>query len=118
MSDINGFILGEQQQNIYSVVNGDTLSFIIWNMSEFNLSNATYIYQNDSTNHSSNVSELTSLTYTIFFGLICACLCFLTVTGNLLVLVTFRRMRTVSIIEISIEWLINGTVYQYVLEYG
>ncbi len=38
-----------------------------------------------------------TLIYKISFGFICACLCLVTITGNLLVLVTFRRIRRVSI---------------------
>jgi uncharacterized membrane protein YjjP (DUF1212 family) len=106
MSDIKGFIVSEEQQNINSV---DTLQFLIWNMSEIYLSNLTNKHLNDSTSYT---SISTPLTYTIIFGFVCACLCFLTITGNLLVLITFRRMRTVSIYRYQlIQWLINRTVY-------
>ena len=111
MSDIKGFIVSEEQQNINSV---DTFQLIIWNMSEIYLSNLTNRHLNDSTNYPSYTSISTSLTYTIIFGLVCACLCFLTIAGNLLVLITFRRMRTVSIYRYQlIQWLINRTVYIY-----
>jgi len=101
MSGINGIFSAEQQQqhqqsNTYSVITTDVLSFSIGNISDNNLINITNRNENDST-------SFTSLTYTIIFGLVCACLCFLTITGNLLVLITFRRMRTVSINKIYIS---------------
>ncbi|CAF1273156.1 unnamed protein product [Rotaria sordida] len=40
--------------------------------------------------------EFITLTYKIGWGFIFMCLCLLTITGNLLVLVTFRRIRTVG----------------------
>ena len=79
----------QQQLNIYSIVTNDNLSFSIGNLSESILNR----------NHSNDFRrkfQISALTYTIIFGFICACLCFLTVTGNLLVLITFRRVRTVS----------------------
>jgi hypothetical protein len=94
MSDMKRFIVSEEQQNINSV---DTLPFMIWNMSEIYPPNVTNRHLNDSTNYSSYTPISASLIYTIIFGFVCACLCFLTITGNLLVLITFRRMRTVSI---------------------
>jgi hypothetical protein len=96
MSDINEFSIGkeqQQQQNIHFSATTDVLSFIIRKMSDINSTNIT---QYNSNNNISNV-EFPSLTYKISFGLICACLCLLTITGNLLVLITFRRIRTVSI---------------------
>jgi hypothetical protein len=79
----------QQLQNTNSVITIDSLSFSLGNMSDILLNNLAI--------RNSPHVELTTLTYTIIFGLICACLCFLTITGNLLVLITFRRMRTVSI---------------------
>jgi len=55
-----------------------------------------------------------TLPYKISLGSICACLCLLTITGNLLVLITFRRIRTVSIRIFSIierEILNNLTIF-------
>ncbi|CAF0755113.1 unnamed protein product [Adineta steineri] len=82
----------DQHQNIYSDVNSDTLLLTIESMIEAGLNNVT----NDSTSHLTYDFALTSLTYTIIFGFVCALLCFLTIVGNLLVLITFRRMRTVG----------------------
>jgi len=64
-------------------------SFTINTMSEINLINIT----NDTMGNLKN----STLSYKISLGTICACLCLLTITGNLLVLITFRRIRTVSI---------------------
>lgn len=41
-------------------------------------------------------TQVVSLPYQITFGFLCASLCILTIIGNLLVLITFRRIRTVS----------------------
>jgi len=92
MSDTDelSLVVQQQQLNLYSIVTTDNLTFSIDNISDIILKN----------NHFRNKFQLSVLTYTIIFGLICACLCFLTVTGNLLVLITFRRMRTVSISSI------------------
>jgi hypothetical protein len=95
MSDINEFSIGEEQQQQNRCFSATTavLSVIIDKMSELNLTNITTQYKNNSNNH----FQFPSLTYKISLGLICACLCLLTMTGNLLVLITFRRIRTVSI---------------------
>jgi hypothetical protein len=104
MSGINEYLLIEeqrqQQPNIHYVAITDALLLNIGNMSEINMANLTQKNSNDSTNDLLGDFNLTSLSYNIIFGLVCACLCFLTITGNLLVLVTFRRMRTVSIWKI------------------
>jgi len=104
MSDINGFIFAEQQQhrqsNTYFLTNGVDILFSLANFSDNNLINITNRNENGSLIDTERQSELTSLPYTIIFGFVCACLCFLTVTGNLLVLVTFRHMQTVSISKI------------------
>ncbi len=81
----------QQQLNIYSIITTDNLTFSIGNISDNILTN-----KNEHNDFRRNF-QLSASTYRIIFGLICACLCFLTVTGNLLVLVTFRRMRSVSI---------------------
>lgn len=106
MSDINGLYFPEQQQqqqyqqpNIHVVTATHDLLLSLENFSDDTLFNLTHNYTNDSTDS----SPLTQLTYTIIFGLVCACLCFLTIAGNLLVLITFRRMRTVSISKIFLS---------------
>ncbi len=90
----------QQQLNIYSIVTNDNLSFSMGNLSESILTNRVQL------NDIRRKFQISTLTYTIIFGFICACLCFLTVTGNLLVLITFRRVRTVSYVFIEIiVWL-------------
>lgn len=105
MIGIDELLLAEQQQyqqaNTYSVATIDDLSLSLGNILQINLINITNRNENNSTNYLISDSELAQLPYTIIFGFICACLCFLTITGNLLVLITFRRMRTVSISKIS-----------------
>ncbi len=90
MSGIGKYFIGEEQQqrqpSTHSSVNTDAFSLSIDAMPEMNLTTITKEDVDNST-----------LTYKISFGFICACLCLLTITGNLLVLVTFRRIRTVSI---------------------
>lgn len=86
----------QQQLNIYSIVTNDNLSFSMGNLSESILTNRVQL------NDIRRKFQISTLTYTIIFGFICACLCFLTVTGNLLVLITFRRVRTVSYVFIEI----------------
>ncbi|CAF2412325.1 unnamed protein product [Rotaria sp. Silwood2] len=73
-------------------------------MSEINLANIKNQYSNNSITNLVPDFEFTTLTYKISLGFIFICLCFLTITGNLLVLVTFRRMRTVSLFLCQI-WL-------------
>ena len=65
----------------------------------FSMGNFTENFLVDKPNNKTHLPNLplSGLTYAIISGLICACLCFLTITGNLLVLITFRRVRTVSI---------------------
>jgi len=102
MSGIDRYLIGneqrqQQQQSIYSSASTNTLSLSMDDMIEINLTNITNRYSNDSTNYLIPNVEYTTLTYKISLGFICACLCLLAITGNLLVLITFRRMRTVSI---------------------
>lgn len=81
MKDIREyFILNEKEELYWS-----TYSFSVNTMIELNRTNFTKTCTNDVT-----------LTYKISFGVICACLCLLTIMGNLLVLIIFRRIRTVS----------------------
>jgi hypothetical protein len=106
MSDIDELFFADQQQqhqqlNPYFFTTPVNFSFSIGNFSDNNLINITNINENGSIIDTEHQLELTSLPYTIIFGFICACLCFLTVTGNLLVLITFRRIQTVSISKIS-----------------
>ncbi|CAF2732330.1 unnamed protein product [Rotaria sp. Silwood2] len=104
MSSIDEFLLGEeqqQQQSTYSVRYTHALSIGIANMSEIDLDNITHRNRNNNENYLINDFKPISLAYTIIFGFVCAFLCFLTITGNLLVLITFRRIRTVSTSKIS-----------------
>lgn len=81
MKDIHEYFIVdeyEEQHRSTSACHANT-------MIEFNQTNFTKTCTNDVT-----------LTYKISFGVICACLCLLTITGNLLVLIVFRRIRTVS----------------------
>jgi hypothetical protein len=89
MSGIGEVFIGyeQKQQSAYSFV--DT-------MSEINRTNITNRNTNHWTIDPMSDLEYTALSYKISLGLICACLCLLTITGNLLVLITFRRIRTVS----------------------
>lgn len=97
MNNIDEYFSTEQQQppyqqpSIYFIAAINDFALSLGNFSENDLFNITYKYENK------NPSQVTPLTYTIIFGLVCACLCFLTIAGNLLVLITFRRMQTVSI---------------------
>jgi hypothetical protein len=88
MSGIGEYFISEeqqQQQSTHSSGNTDALSITIDTQSEMNLTNITKDNLDDPT-----------LIYKISFGFICAFLCLLTITGNLLVLLTFRRIRRVS----------------------
>ena len=104
MSLIDGLILdddrqqeAQQQSNVSALVAGlDTLSLSLGQMPEIHSTNLSSRYLNDSTTAFLHEPDFTSFTYKVIFGFVCACLCFLTITGNLLVLITFRRMRTVS----------------------
>jgi small-conductance mechanosensitive channel len=89
----------QHQQYILSVVSShiDTLSLRLDHMPDIVLDNLTNQYLNTNTTNIQYQYDLTSFTYKIILGIVCACLCFLTIMGNLLVLITFRRMRTVSI---------------------
>ena len=91
----------EQQQNIHSVYTAGVFLLSIGNMSEINVLNITNTSLDNSSHHSKSNSGPISLLYMIILGFVCALLCFLTITGNLLVLITFRRMRTVSTDQIS-----------------
>jgi hypothetical protein len=96
MNSIGEFFIGEEQQQLsrhFSVVT-DVLSLSIDTILEMNLTNITDENVNNITNSS---TQDTTLTYKISLGFICAGLCMLTITGNLLVLITFRRIQTVSI---------------------
>lgn len=79
------------QMNRYDLTVNDDFLFSMENITENLLGNKS------ESKYSLRNQQLPELTYTIIFGLICAFLCFLTITGNLLVLITFRRVRTVSI---------------------
>ena len=100
MSGIGVFLLGQeqQQQSIYSSIGTNVLSLSTVKMLGINQPNIT----NENFNNSNNYSGETQLTYKISLGFICVCLCLLTITGNLLVLITFRRIRTVSIRIINV----------------
>lgn len=101
MSGIDEYSIGEHQQqqhSTYSPIDTNAVALSIITMSEMNLTNLTI---QNTTNRIYDLMSLvlnnTTLTYKISLGFICACLCLLTITGNLLVLITFRRIRTVSI---------------------
>ncbi|CAF4860592.1 unnamed protein product [Rotaria sp. Silwood1] len=84
MSYINRFLIGEQQQQQQQRQQQHSTHFSVG-------TNAfTYI-----TNLIPD-SKFSTLPYKISLGFIFICLCLLTITGNLLVLVTFRRIRTVG----------------------
>lgn len=86
----------------------ETLSLTLDPMLDISLSiNHTSAYSNETNLFIDPNFELTSLSYKIISGLVCAFLCFLTITGNFLVLITFRRMRTVSEFRTtwSLDWL-------------
>lgn len=87
----------QHQQDIFPDAVTDALSLTIGNMIEIHLINVSDKPLNESSNRFVNHFPLTSLAYTLIFGLICAFLCFLTISGNLIVLTSFRRMRTVSV---------------------
>ena len=101
MSGIDGYLIDDKQQRPppppRQQHSADALSLNLGNMSDIHLANLSNRGQNDTTDGPMSGSQLTALTYKISLGLICACLCLLTVTGNFLVLLTFRRLRTVSI---------------------
>jgi len=117
MSSIDEYFIGEEQQqeqNIHFSADTDAFSINIDMMLEINLINITNQNANNRTNYQMPDLEYTTLTYKISLGFICACLCLLTITGNLLVLITFRRIRTVSIRIFSIierEILNNLTIF-------
>ena len=101
MSDIDDiFSLEEQRQqppSTYSDTVTDALSPTMGHLFEMHFINASDRDSNDTTSGLIHDLALPSVVYTIVFGAICALLCFLTVAGNLIVLSTFRRLRTVSI---------------------
>lgn len=104
MNNIDEIFLTEEQQqeqNVYSVFVTDAISLTIENMLDINMGNITNRNPNDSIDYLPHDLTSISLTYTFIFGIVCALLCFLTIMGNLLVLITFRRMKTVSISKIS-----------------
>ena len=79
------------------VVTNDSLSLTLDRMPDISLTiNQTRTYSNETNLFLGHDFELTSLSLKIVSGLVCAFLCFLTIMGNFLVLITFRRMRTVS----------------------
>lgn len=89
MNSIGGYSISdeeEQQQRTYPFVNTDTFLVHLDPIVTLNRTNLTDKNQDD-----------LRLIYKINFGVICACLCVLTITGNLLVLIIFRRIRTVSL---------------------
>ena len=91
--------------NRYDLMTNDDLLFSMDNFTSTNFL-GDKLEQKDQLVRNQPLSELT---LAIIFGLICACLCFLTITGNLLVLITFRRVRTVSIfLDISNELSLDG----------
>ena len=123
MSLIDGLLLPDDERqrvqspsNVSALAAGlDSLSLSLGQMPEIHPTNLSNRYLNDSTTELLHDSEFTSFTYKFTFGFVCACLCFLTITGNLLVLITFRRMRTVSIkdsfvLSLFALCLINGTL--------
>ena len=109
MSTLDAFLLGEdsqrhhlqqqRQQQQRSTVRSDVISWRMNPLQDMHLANQSNRIATTSANIASLifVSEYAILTYKISLGFICACLCLLTVSGNLLVLITFRRIRTVSI---------------------
>ncbi|CAF0938577.1 unnamed protein product [Adineta steineri] len=101
MSSTNKYFIGEerqqqQQQDTYSSINIHDHSFRLNDMIEISLINITNRNLNGSLYYSISNFEYTTLTYKISMGFICACLCLLTITGNLFVLITFRRIRKVG----------------------
>lgn len=94
MNGTNEYSLHMEQKSLhlFRLTTSDDLLFSMENFTENFLAEKT----TDNKDHLSN-PPLSGLIYAIISGLICACLCFLTIAGNLLVLVTFRRVRTVSI---------------------
>ena len=106
MSGIDGYLIDDQQQRSSPLrrqrhrqqqQQQDTHSANALSLSLGNMSNMSRRDQNETTGRLLSNFDSTTLTYKISLGLICACLCLLTVTGNFLVLITFRRLRTVSI---------------------
>lgn len=85
------FADAQQRNHMNTISSNEELLFRIDNLSDDILNNLTHQTDQLTIRH-----QLSTLTYTIVFGFVCACLCLLTITGNLLVLITFRRMRTVS----------------------
>jgi hypothetical protein len=113
MSGIDGFLIGEEQQKQQQqqrrrrqqqqqqpsqgvTVHIDVLLLIINNMFDVHLSNLSNRHLHTNVTFIMSDFEYTTLTYKIGLAFICICLCLLTIIGNFLVLITFRRMRTVS----------------------
>ena len=95
MSDFVDFaVRDDAQQPVQSISFADILTLSLGNMPEIDLVNRTHT--NSSLADVPPAFDFTSPTYKIIFGLLCACLCLLTIAGNLLVLITFRHMHTVS----------------------
>ena len=95
MSDLLDFaVRDDEQQHVQSISFADVLTLSLGNMPEIDFANRTHT--NSSLADVPHAFDFTSPTYKIVFGLLCACLCLLTIAGNLLVLITFRHMRTVS----------------------
>ncbi|CAF1581058.1 unnamed protein product [Rotaria magnacalcarata] len=125
MSGIDEFRLGEasqqqqqQQHSTYSFSYTDALSLSIGNMSEINVDSIVNKNRSNNTNYVMHDFKSTSLTYTIIFGFVCAFLCFLTITGNLLVLITFRRIKTVSTRKVSYDKNINMVIHEIMHDYN
>ena len=97
MTGIDKYLFGEEQQSTYSSASTKALLLSMDDMTEINLTNISNRNSNDSTNYLISNVEYVTLTYKISLGFICACLCLLAIVGNLLVLITFSRIRTVSI---------------------
>ena len=95
MSDFGDFLVRDDAQHpVQSISFVDVLSLSLGRMPEIDLVNRTHT--NSSPGDFAHELDFASPSYKIISGLLCACLCLLTIAGNLLVLITFRHMRTVS----------------------
>lgn len=99
MSRIDDFFIGDeqQQQSTHFPIDPNVLGFSNITIAEITLMNLKNRTITNKFYDLISVLDHPTLTYKISLGFICACLCLLTITGNLLVLITFRRIRTVSI---------------------
>ena len=87
----------QQRQRQSSPYASTTPAHSLRNVTEILLTDLPSAHANESLVQSVAHVQYSFLLFKIGLGFVCACLCLLTVTGNLLVLVTFRRLRTVSI---------------------